>query len=147
MACKSTVRVWYDENSHPVRYKLLCSGKCKDSDTEECKPFLVTIVHRDPQTNRDDWSSTEESCSCSDGEAPAGCAIYLRTEFHYSPPSVTIKMYCSSLHADCPDDKPTCAPRPIREQPVPIQDPDGGYAGKMGKFIDFECQCVPADEL
>jgi hypothetical protein len=61
-------------------------------------------------------------------------------------PKATTKMHCS-YPADCPDvSKNYCAPRPVRQQEVPIYEPTGGYTGKMGKLIDFECQCVSPDD-
>ena len=137
MPCISTVRVWYNEKNVPVRYKLFCEGDCKDGDAKPCKP----------KTSSEGDSKqvvTTEACACNgDGPEPEGCHIVLITV--QKPPGAA-----GETKFECRGNKcavgMSCVPVPVANQDVPIPDKDGRYTGKMGKWIDFRCECQPKDD-
>jgi hypothetical protein len=140
MPCISTVRVWYNDKNVPVKYKLFCEGNCKDEDAKPCKPKTSTVG---------DAKQTEitEVCACNGGDetGPAECHIVLVTV--HKPPSAAgeTKFHCRGK--ECDKKGEVCAPVPVATHELPIPDKDGGFTGKMGKWIDFRCECQPKEDV
>jgi hypothetical protein len=138
MSCTSTVRVWYNEKNVPVKYKLFCEGTCDDSDDKPCKA--------EQSTEGDNKQVVvTQACLCKDGAGgePAECRIVLVTV--KKPPNAAGETTMHCRGNNCGAGK-KCVPVPVLNQDVPIPDKDGGYTGKMGKWIDFRCSCQPVDD-
>jgi hypothetical protein len=137
MPCDSRVRVWYDDKKHPVRYELICDGKCKAGDAKDCVP------HKAAEATIQETVTTEYCCcnGCDGGET-TGCHIVIRTVKKPDKDPV-IKMRCKG-NACAADEK--CAPVPVYQGEVPMPDADGDFTGKMGLWIEFRCECKPKRE-
>jgi hypothetical protein len=130
MPCESTVRVWENAAGVEVRAKLLCKGKCNSFEDKDCAPTSVGIGG---------VNITQEFCGCDGGKGdePEDCHIIL--ERVKEPKS--FKHSCSSK--GCADGM-TCTEVPKVTTTVPFPDKDGKHRGRVGKRIDYVCECKPA---
>lgn len=135
MPCESKVRIWYDDKNRPVKYELICGGKCDD---ESGKPPCTEQVWQKPAM---------KFCGCKDDTEPKGCQTYLKivggvtTAECFTPK-------CLNKDGNV-NPKKKCVPQRVPvlgKSELPIPDKDGKYRGKLGRTIVWECACVPKDD-
>ena len=132
MSCVSIVEVTFDKNGKPIKYHLVCSGKCDDGS--ECVNRSVPNQH----------GGVREWCGCPTGDEPTKCHTVIYRHGHGESHPGKHVILCAG---GCDEPQHCTLVEGDNSKPVP-EDPEDGwlpewkvYPQYKDKTIFVRCQC------